>query len=38
MFEVTLTLISQLIDVIPFAIGLYITFDFIGTLLFGKRY
>lgn len=37
MFEVSLTLLSQLIDMLPFLIALYILFDFIGTLLFGKR-
>lgn len=37
MFDVTLTFLSQLIDLIPGLIGLYILFDFIGTILFGRR-
>lgn len=37
MFEVTLTFISQLIELLPGLIGLYILFDFIGTILFGRR-
>lgn len=37
MFEVTLTFISQLIELLPGLIGLYILFDFIGSILFGRR-
>lgn len=37
MFDVTLTFISQLIELLPGLIGLYILFDFIGTILFGRR-
>lgn len=37
MFEVATTFMTQLIDLIPGLIGIYILFDFIGTLLFGKR-
>lgn len=37
MIEVSLTYLSQLIDLIPGLIGLYILFDFIGMLLFGRR-
>lgn len=37
MFEFSLTFISQLIELIPGLIGLYILFDFIGTILFGRR-
>lgn len=37
MFEVALTFMSQLVDLIIPMIGLYILFDFIGTLLFGRR-
>lgn len=37
MFEVATTFLSQLIDLIPGLIGLYLVFDFIGSLLFGKR-
>lgn len=37
MFEVALTFLSQMIDLIPGLIGIYILFDFIGTLLFGRR-
>lgn len=36
MFEVALTFLNQLIGLIPALIGLYILFDFIGTLLFGR--
>lgn len=36
MFDVVLTFLSQLIDLMPFLIGLYILFDFIGSLLFGR--
>lgn len=38
MFDVTLTFFEQFIPIIPFGIALYILFDFIGVLLFGKRY
>ena len=37
MFDVALTFLSGLIDMLPAMIGLWILFDFIGTLLFGKR-
>lgn len=37
MFEVSLTFIGQLIELIPALIGLYILFDFVGMLLFGRR-
>lgn len=37
MFDVCLQFMSQLVDLIVPMIGLYITFDFIGTLLFDKR-
>lgn len=37
MFEVALTFLSGLIDMIPALIALYILFDFIGMLLFGRR-
>ena len=37
MFEVALTFMSQLIDLMVPMIGLYILFDWIGTLLFGRR-
>lgn len=37
MFEVSLQLLSQLIDMLPYLISLFILFDFVGTLLFGKR-
>ena len=36
MFDVSLTFISQLIDLMIPLIGLYILFDFIGVLLFGR--
>lgn len=37
MFDVSLQLLSQLIDALPYFIALFILFDFVGTLLFGKR-
>lgn len=37
MFDIALTFMSQLIEMLPAMIGIYILFDFIGTLLFGKR-
>lgn len=37
MFDVALTFLSQLVDMIPALIGLYILFDFVGVLLFGRR-
>lgn len=37
MFEVSLAFMSQLIDLITPMISIYILFDFIGTLIFGRR-
>lgn len=37
MFEVALQFMSQLIDLIIPMIAIYILFDWIGTLLFGRR-
>lgn len=37
MFEIALSFMSGLIDMLPAMIALWILFDFIGTLLFGKR-
>lgn len=37
MFEVALTFMNQLIDLMVPMIGLYILFDWIGTFLFGRR-
>lgn len=37
MFECMQTMLLQLIDCIPEMIGLFILFDLIGSLLFGKR-
>ena len=36
MFECALVLISQFISIIPMLIALWLIFDFIGALLFGK--
>lgn len=36
MFEICKTMLIQLIDWIPGIFGIYIMFDFIGSLLFGK--
>lgn len=37
MIDCTIQMLSSLIDIMPAVIGIYIMFDFIGTLLFGKR-
>ena len=37
MFDIMLQFMSQLVDLIVPLIALYILFDFIGALLFGKR-
>ena len=36
MFDVAITFINQLVELLPGLIGLYILFDFIGMLLFGR--
>lgn len=37
MFDVVLTFFVQMIELIPVVFALYIIFDFIGSLLFGKN-
>lgn len=37
MFEIALAFMSGLIDLIIPMISIYILFDFIGTLIFGRR-
>lgn len=37
MFDIAIQFLSQLIDLIPYLIALYLVFDFIGMLLFGKK-
>lgn len=37
MFEIAKTFMVQLIDFMPGLIALYVLFDFLGSLLFGKR-
>lgn len=37
MFDVTINLLIQLVDILPGFICLYVLFDFIGSLLFDKR-
>lgn len=37
MFDITLTLMSQLVDLLPGIIGLWVVFDFTGALLFGNK-
>lgn len=37
MFDISLQFMSQLVDLIQPVIALYILFDFIGTLIFGRR-
>lgn len=36
MFDISLQLLSQLIDLFPFLIALWLLFGFIGSLLFNK--
>ena len=37
MFEVSMIMLTQLIDLIPAVIGIYILFDLMGSLLFGRE-
>lgn len=37
MFDIVITLMQQLISLLPLLIGLYILFDLIGCLLFERR-
>lgn len=37
MFEISMKLLEQLVNLIPALFGIYILFDLIGGLLFGKR-
>ncbi len=37
MFEIASQFMIQLIDFIPGYLGLFLIFDFIGSLLFGRR-
>lgn len=37
MFEISIAFMKQLVDLIIPLISLYILFDFMGSLLFGKR-
>ena len=37
MFECIETMLIQLIDCVPYLIGLFLIFEFIGSLLFNKR-
>lgn len=37
MFDVAVTFMVQMIELIPIVFALYIIFDFIGSLLFGKN-
>ena len=37
MFEVCETMLIQLIDCIPVIFGVYLIFDFVGSLLFGRN-
>lgn len=36
MFDVSLQFIIQLVDLIPGVIGVYVLFDLLGSLMFGK--
>lgn len=37
MFDIAIQFMVQLVDLIPGVIGIYLIFDLIGSLLFGKR-
>lgn len=37
MFDCCLVLLSQLVEIIPMLIALFLIFDFIGAFFFGKR-
>jgi len=37
MFEVSLQFMEQLVELIPFGIGLYLIFDYTGALFFERR-
>lgn len=37
MFEVVITLLSQFVDLLPYLIAFYLIFDFVGSLLLGRR-
>lgn len=37
MFDISIAFMKQLVDLIVPCIGIYLIFDFIGSLLFGKR-
>lgn len=37
MFDVALDLLTQLIEILPVLIVLYLIFDFLGSFFFGKR-
>ena len=37
MFEVCETMLIQLINCIPVVFGVYLIFDFVGSLLFGRN-
>lgn len=37
MFDCSLTFLSQLVDIIPMLIALFLIFDFIGSFFFGKK-
>lgn len=37
MFDIATQFMIQLIDLIPGVIGIYLIFDLMGSLLFGKR-
>lgn len=37
MFDISLQFLSQLIDLLPGLIGIYVIFDFTGSLIFGRK-
>lgn len=37
MFDIAIQFMVQLVDLIPGVIGIYLIFDLMGSLLFGKR-
>lgn len=37
MFDIATTMMGQLVELLPGAFGIYILFDFLGSLLFGTK-
>lgn len=37
MFDIAISFMVQMVELLPGVFGIYILFDFLGSLLFGKR-